>query len=46
MVVGAGLLRQQQGKSGWGSIKRQFNLFVEDGLDEDVSYAYSGALQA
>eukprot|EP00434_Breviolum_minutum_P027752 symbB.v1.2.024548.t1/scaffold2329.1/size82184/2 len=42
-LEGSGLLRQQQGKSGWGSIKRQFNLFVEDGLaDQDVSYAYSG----
>lgn len=41
-MEGAGLLRQQQGKSGWGSIKRQFNLFVEDGTDQDVSYAYSG----
>eukprot|EP00913_Durusdinium_trenchii_P010744 g10079.t1 len=39
----AGLLRPQIGKSGWGSIKRQFNLFVEDDLaDRDVSYAYSG----
>ncbi|CAJ1407410.1 unnamed protein product [Effrenium voratum] len=38
----AGLLKYQQGKSGWGSIKRQFNLFVEDGMTDDVSYAYSG----
>jgi len=39
----AGLLRYQQGKSGWSTIKRQFNLFVEDGMaDSDISYAYSG----
>jgi len=39
----AGLLRYQHGKSGWSTIKRQFNLFVEDGAaDQDISYAYSG----
>lgn len=38
-----GLLRYQQGKSSWSSIKRQFNLFVEDtAAESDISYAYSG----
>lgn len=38
-----GLLRYQQGKSLWSSIKRQFNLFPDDDVaTQDVSYAYSG----
>merc|ERR1711957_211032 len=38
-----GMLRYQQGKSVWSSIKRHFNLIVEDTMMErDVCYAYSG----
>jgi len=37
-----GLLRYQQGKSGWSSIKQKFNLFPEDTTSDDISYAYSG----
>lgn len=38
-----GILRYYQGKSVWSSIKRHFNLFVEDVVAErDISYAYSG----
>mmetsp|Transcript_59777 Transcript_59777/g.134302 ORF Transcript_59777/g.134302 Transcript_59777/m.134302 type:complete len:170 (+) Transcript_59777:3-512(+) len=35
------MLRYSHGKSPWSSIKRQFNLFVEDN-DRDISFAYSG----
>jgi len=38
-----GILRYQQGKTVWSSIKRQFNLFPEDANPaRDMSYAYSG----
>merc|ERR1711959_28754 len=38
-----GILGYQQGRSMWPSIKRSFNLFVEEPVAEnDISYAYSG----
>merc|ERR1711865_65427 len=38
-----GMLGYQQGKSMWSSIKRSFNLFVEEpGAEKDIGYAYSG----
>lgn len=38
-----GMLGYHQGKSMWSSIKRSFNLFVEEpGAEKDISYAYSG----
>lgn len=37
-----GLLRYQAGKSVWAPIKKQFNLFVEDATEKDISFAYSG----
>jgi len=37
------MLGYAQGKANWSSIKRSFNLFVEDpNADKDISYAYSG----
>jgi len=38
-----GILRYHQGKSAWESIKKRFNLMVEDvNTEKDISYAYGG----
>jgi hypothetical protein len=39
----AGLLKVQEGKSGFSTVKKAFNLLVEgEKVEEDISYAYSG----
>lgn len=39
----AGLLKLQEGKSGYSTVRKAFNMLVEgEKVEEDISYAYSG----